>query len=56
MRWVTAAMQWASDGHGDVLLRVDKNAGHRGGGTVGKRIEEWTDLYAFLFDRLGMPR
>ena len=37
-----------------VLLRVEKEAGHGVGTPVGKRIEEETDVYEFLFWQLGV--
>jgi prolyl oligopeptidase len=37
-----------------VLLRVESKAGHGVGTPVGKRIEELTDVYSFLFWQLGL--
>ena len=37
-----------------ILLRVETKAGHGQGKPVTKQIEEWTDIYSFLFWQLGM--
>jgi prolyl oligopeptidase len=37
-----------------VLLRVESKAGHGEGMPVGKRIEELTDVYGFLWWQLGV--
>jgi prolyl oligopeptidase len=37
-----------------VLLRTSANAGHGIGTALNERIAEDTDMYAFLFDQLGM--
>jgi prolyl oligopeptidase len=37
-----------------VLLRVEAKAGHGAGTPVGKQIEEFTDVYSFLFWQLGV--
>jgi prolyl oligopeptidase len=37
-----------------ILLRVETRAGHGQGKPVTKQIEEWTDIYSFLFWQLGM--
>jgi prolyl oligopeptidase len=37
-----------------VLLRVEGKAGHGAGTPVGKRIEEGTDVWGFLFWQVGM--
>ena len=36
-----------------VLLRVETKAGHGVGMPVGKRVEEFSDVYAFLWWQLG---
>ncbi|MFZ5480265.1 MAG: prolyl oligopeptidase family serine peptidase [Myxococcota bacterium] len=38
----------------EVLLRIEANAGHGGADQVAKAIEYSADMYAFLFDRLGV--
>ena len=37
-----------------ILLRVETKAGHGQGKPVTKQIEEWTDIYSFLFWQLRM--
>lgn len=49
-----AAMQAAQGGPEPVLIRIDTKAGHGAGKPTAKRIEEWTDLWAFAVDQLGM--
>ena len=50
-RKMVAAMQGVSKR--PVLLRVETKAGHGVGTPVGKRIEEGTDLFSFLFWQVG---
>jgi prolyl oligopeptidase len=52
-RKMTAALQAASSG-GPVLLRVEANAGHGGADLVSSGVAKAVDVYAFLFDQLGM--
>jgi prolyl oligopeptidase len=52
-----AALMQASAANGKarpILLRIEAKAGHGAGKPVGKQIEEFTDLYAFLFWQLGV--
>jgi prolyl oligopeptidase len=37
-----------------ILLRIETKAGHGAGKPVAKQIEEYTDIYSFLFWQLGM--
>ncbi|HUA13817.1 MAG TPA: prolyl oligopeptidase family serine peptidase [Verrucomicrobiae bacterium] len=37
-----------------ILLRIETKAGHGAGKPVAKQIEEFTDIYSFLFWQLGM--
>jgi prolyl oligopeptidase len=37
-----------------ILLRIETKAGHGAGKPVSKMIEEFTDIYSFLFWQLGM--
>ncbi len=53
-RKFTAAMQAATGSGRPVLLRINKNAGHGQGSSLSIRIEEQTDLLAFLFAQFGM--
>ena len=50
-RKVTAAMQATG---APALLRIERNAGHGGGDTVRQALEQGVDVYAFLFDQLGV--
>jgi prolyl oligopeptidase len=50
---MTALMQGVGSKR-PVLLRVESKAGHGVGTPVGKRIEELTDVYSFLWWQLGM--
>ena len=50
---MTALMQGAGSKR-PVLLRVESKAGHGVGTPVGKRIEELTDVWAFLWWQLGV--
>ncbi len=49
-----ATLQEKAAGKNPILLRVETKAGHGGGKPVTKAIEEQADIYAFLFDVLGM--
>src|SRR5207237_828151 len=57
-RKMIAAVQWAEGGAPrdgrPALLRIERNAGHGGGDMVSKAIESSADIYAFLFQQLGM--
>ncbi len=57
-RKMTALMQASAANGGSrvrpILLRVENKAGHGPGTPVSKRIEEYTDVYSFLFWQLGM--
>jgi prolyl oligopeptidase len=37
-----------------ILLRIESKAGHGAGKPVTKQIEEFTDIYSFLFWQLGV--
>ncbi|MDH3285548.1 MAG: prolyl oligopeptidase family serine peptidase [Acidobacteriota bacterium] len=52
-RKFVAAVQAARSSSRPVLLRVEKNAGHGGADLVGRSIDQWTDIYAFLDWQLG---
>jgi prolyl oligopeptidase len=55
---MTALMQaWAKTGQSKtrpILLRIESKAGHGAGKPVTKQIEEFTDIYSFLFWQLGV--
>lgn len=52
-RKMIARLQAASPG-GCYLLRTSGNAGHGGSSSLGQRIEQNTDAYAFVFHHLGV--
>jgi prolyl oligopeptidase len=49
-----ATMQEKQQGKEPILIRIDKNAGHGAGKPTTKQIEEWADVWAFVFYNLGM--
>jgi prolyl oligopeptidase len=49
-----AARLEASSSSAPVLLRATADAGHGGGTPLGEEIEQWADVYAFLFRSLGV--
>jgi prolyl oligopeptidase len=53
-RKFVARLQAASTSGRPVLLRLSGNTGHGQGTALGIRIEEFADVYTFLFDQLGM--
>jgi prolyl oligopeptidase len=53
-RKMAARLQAATTSGRPVLLRVDARAGHGQGKPLAKTVEEWTDVWTFLFAELGM--
>ena len=49
-----AALQHAQAGPAPVLIRVEVRAGHGAGKPTAKQIDEWTDIFGFLWKSLGM--
>ncbi|MBW2701639.1 MAG: S9 family peptidase [Deltaproteobacteria bacterium] len=49
-----AEVQQADDGEHPLLLRVEGKAGHGHGKPITKQIDEYADLYSFLFQVLDM--
>ena len=50
-----AALQHAQAGEAPVLIRIESKAGHGAGKPTSKRIDEAADMYAFLFQNIGVP-
>jgi prolyl oligopeptidase len=53
-RKMVARLQGATSSDAPILLRTSANTGHGIGSPLGARIEEKTDIFAFLFQQLGM--
>jgi prolyl oligopeptidase len=49
-----ATLQEKNTGDEPILIRVDVNAGHGSGKPTSKQIEEFTDMWSFVFYNLGM--
>jgi len=49
-----AALQAADAGDNPILIRIETKAGHGGGKPTSKRIEEASDIWAFLFKIFDM--
>jgi prolyl oligopeptidase len=53
-RKMTARLQAATAGRQAVLLRTSSSSGHGIGSSLDEKIGEATDVYAFLFEKLGV--
>lgn len=49
-----AALQAADTGNAPKLIRIDSNAGHGAGKPMSKVIDEYTDIYSFIYENLGI--
>jgi prolyl oligopeptidase len=50
-----ATLQEKQKGNNPVLIRIDTNAGHGSGKPTSKQIDEFSDIWAFVFYNLGIP-
>ncbi len=55
-RKMTARLQAANASAHPILLRTTSKAGHGQGTALTERIAQASDVFAFLFDQLGMPQ
>lgn len=49
-----ATLQAADTGSRAKLIRIDSKAGHGAGKPIAKVIDEWADIYSFVFHNLGI--
>ena len=49
-----ATLQASDTGDAPKLIRIDSKAGHGAGKPVSKVIDEYTDIYSFIFNNVGM--
>jgi prolyl oligopeptidase len=49
-----AALQEKNAGNNPVLIRIDINAGHGAGKPTSKQIDEYADMWSFVFENLGI--
>ena len=49
-----ATLQSSDTGTQPKLIRIDSNAGHGAGKPISKIIDEWTDIYSFIFNNLDI--
>ncbi len=49
-----AALQAADTGDAPKLIRIDSNAGHGAGKPMAKVIDEYADIYSFIYHNLGI--
>ncbi len=54
-RKMIARLQAATTSGNPVLLSINAHAGHGIGSALSVRVNQQADIYAFLFDQLGMP-
>lgn len=50
-----AELQHCQAGEAPTLIRIESKAGHGAGKPTSKRIDEAADMYAFLFQNIGVP-
>ncbi|MDE6135725.1 MAG: prolyl oligopeptidase family serine peptidase, partial [Muribaculaceae bacterium] len=49
-----AALQAADTGDAPKLIRIDSKAGHGAGKPVAKVVDEYSDIYSFIYHNLGI--
>lgn len=49
-----ATLQEKHKGANPVMIRIDVNAGHGAGKPTSKMVDEWADVWSFVFHNLGM--
>ncbi|WP_289870974.1 prolyl oligopeptidase family serine peptidase [uncultured Duncaniella sp.] len=49
-----ATLQASDTGDAPKLIRIDSKAGHGAGKPIAKVLEEYTDMYSFMFENLGI--
>lgn len=49
-----ATLQASDTGDNPKLIRIDSKAGHGAGKPTSKIIDEYTDIYSFIFENLGI--
>jgi prolyl oligopeptidase len=49
---MTAELQADNGGTNPILLRIETKAGHGAGKPITKLVDDWTDIYSFLFWQL----
>ena len=48
-----ATLQEKAEHENPVIIRIDSKAGHGGGKPTTKQIDEWTDIWSFMFYNMG---
>ena len=49
-----ATLQASDTGDAPKLIRIDSNVGHGAGKPIDKIIDEYTDIYSFIFENMGL--